>query len=80
MPEFTDAQLNALLDRYKVGAVHETITELKSLQAKADAATDEAAKAILLEKARDMTSVLEIELREGDNGEDFINDGEFHTK
>lgn len=80
MTGFTDDRLNTLLDRYKVGAVHETITELQSLQAKTDAATDEAAKAILLEKARDMTSVLEIELSEADNGEDFIDDGEFHTK
>jgi hypothetical protein len=80
MTEFTDDRLNTLLDRYKVGAVHETITELKSLQAKADTAADEAEKAILFAKARDMSRVLQMELREADNGEDFINDGEFHKK
>lgn len=80
MTKFTDDQLNSLLDRYSVGSIHETVTELQSLQASADAATDVAEKGILLEKARDMTRVLEVELSETDNGEDFINDGEFYTK
>lgn len=80
MTEFTNEQQVTLLDRYKTGEIHEMLTELNSLQVKADASTDEAEKAILLENARDLTSVLQKELSEADNGEDFINDGKFHMK
>ncbi len=80
MKALTNDQLNTLLNRYKAGSIHEILTELQSIQAKADAATDEAEKGIFLENARDMTSVLQMELRKADIGEDFVNDGEFNTK
>lgn len=80
MSEFTDDHLNRLLESHPDGDIHTTILELRGYLADLTQEVDPEKVAILTQRVRDYSTLLQHELlEEGRGGEDFVNDGVFHA-
>ncbi len=81
MTDYTPDYLNELLERHPDGEIRTTALNLKTHMAELERETDPEKKATLAGAVRDLATVLEHELHaNARGGEDYINDGVFHSR
>lgn len=80
MNKLTEAYMDKLLEQHPDGDVRDTVMAIKTRFSALAHEVDVDRKTALTKEVCDLISVLEHELHEGGRaGEDYINDGVFHT-